>query len=85
MGLFSSILRFGIQNGKKNLADVTALVLPEPPSIGFHSIEIHSNVDLDVHFGAAAAPQAAASRGTLLAGICTAANAVVPAGAVQVR
>lgn len=52
MGLFSSILRFGIQNGKKNLADVTALVLPEPPSIGFHSIEIHSNVDLDVHFGA---------------------------------
>ena len=34
---------------------------------------------------AAAAPQAAASRGTLLAGICTAAKAVVPAGAVQVR
>ncbi len=29
---------------------------------------------------AAAAPQAAASRGTLLAGICTAAKAVVPAG-----
>ena len=32
---------------------------------------------------AAAAPQAAASRGTLLAGICTAAKAVVPAGAVH--
>ena len=32
---------------------------------------------------AAAAPQAAASKGTLLAGICTAAKAVVPAGAVQ--